>query len=264
VADGLHLPVERIGPIDPGQLQPHLQGEEIENLAIDILGLRRASARVLIQLSSRRRTMVGKGVSLENPWFHAAISGVRRDRPQSGIAQESGGSRVSPVPRSPDQQRRRLPMDYRVTGLSAEAFQHLFGLTDEQLASRGVRRYVVDQCPGYPDRIEMRDAEPGATVLLLNHVCQPADTPYRASHAIFVREGAVQTFDAINQVPDVMRIRLLSLRGYSREGMMLDADVVDGRETEAAILQLFANHDVCYIHAHNAKQGCYSGRIDRA
>ena len=27
-------------------------------------------------------------------------------------------------------------------------------------------------------------------MLLLNYVHQPADTPYKASHAIFVREGA--------------------------------------------------------------------------
>lgn len=155
-------------------------------------------------------------------------------------------------------------MDYRVTGLSPEPFQHLFGLSDDELAPQGVKRYLVDTKPGYPDRIEMRDAEPGETVLLLNHVCQPADTPYRASHAIFVREGAVQTFDIINQIPDVMRIRLLSLRAYSKEGMMLDADVVEGSHAETVILRFFADPDVSYIHAHNAKRGCYSGRIDRA
>lgn len=155
-------------------------------------------------------------------------------------------------------------MDFRVTGLSAEPFQHLYGLSDEELASRGVKRYVVDKYPGYPDRIEMRDAELGATVLLLNHMCQPANTPYRASHAIFVREGALQSFNAINEIPDVMRLRLLSLRAYAEEGMMLDADVVDGSEIELAILQFFVDPDVSYIHVHNAKQGCYACRIDRA
>ncbi|MFO1133574.1 MAG: DUF1203 domain-containing protein, partial [Hyphomicrobiales bacterium] len=88
-------------------------------------------------------------------------------------------------------------MAFRITGLSPEPFRHLFGLPDEQLRRLGVRRYVVDKTPGFPDRIEMRDAEVGETVLLLNHVCQPADTPYRASHAIFVREGAVESYDAV-------------------------------------------------------------------
>ena len=154
-------------------------------------------------------------------------------------------------------------MPFRITGLSAAPFQPLFGLSDAELAQRGVKRYVADKKPGFPDRIEMRDVEPGEAVLLLNHTCQPADTPYRATHAIFVREGARETFDAVDQVPEVMRGRLLSLRAYDADGMMLDADVVEGSEVEPIIERLFANPAVSYIHVHNAKRGCYSGRIDR-
>jgi hypothetical protein len=155
-------------------------------------------------------------------------------------------------------------MSFRITGLSPEPFRHLYGLSDDELARHGVKRYIVDETPGFPDRIEMRDAAPGETVLLLNHVCQPADTPYRASHAIFVREGAEQPYDCVNEIPDVMRFRLLSLRAYDGEGMMLDADVVDGQRVEEIIERFFANPDVAYIQAHNAKRGCFSGRIDRA
>jgi len=154
-------------------------------------------------------------------------------------------------------------MDFRITGLSPAPFEHLFGLSDEDLAGQGVRRYVADGKSGFPDRVEMREAEAGERVLLLNHVCQPADTPYRSTHAIYVREGASETFDAVNRVPDVMRLRLLSLRAYDQAGMMLDADVVDGTDIEPVIERLFANPDVGYIHVHNAKRGCYSGRIDR-
>ena len=62
----------------------------------------------------------------------------------------------------------------------------------------------------------------------------------------------------------VMRTRLLSLRAYDGEGMMVDADVVDGKDIESVISRFFALPQVEYIHAHNAKRGCYSGRIDRA
>jgi Protein of unknown function (DUF1203) len=155
-------------------------------------------------------------------------------------------------------------MSFRITGLSPEPFRLLYGLSDEELALRGVKRYVADHKPGFPDRIEMRDADVGETLLLLNHVCQPADTPYRASHAIFVREGADSPYDKIDEVPEVMRTRLLSMRAYDAVGMMLDADVVDGREIEAIIDRFFLCSQVAYIHAHNAKRGCYSGRIDRA
>ena len=155
-------------------------------------------------------------------------------------------------------------MAFRISGLSAEPFRHLYGLSDAELAKQGVKRYVVDTPTGYPDRVEMRDASPGETVLLLNHVSQPADTPYRASHAIFVREGAEKTYNRIDEVPPVIRLRLMSLRAFDKNGMMLDADVVEGKEIESVIERFFGNPDVDYIHAHNARRGCYSGRIDRA
>jgi hypothetical protein len=155
-------------------------------------------------------------------------------------------------------------MTFRITGLSPEPFQFLFGLSNEELARQGVKRYIADKPQAFPCRVEMRDAAPGETALLLNHVCQPADTPYRASHAIFVREGAAVAYDRVDEVPPVMRPRLLSLRAFDAAGMMIDADVVDGAAVEPLIARLLANAEVSYIHAHYAKRGCYSGRIDRA
>ena len=155
-------------------------------------------------------------------------------------------------------------MHYRISGLSSEPFRHLYGLGDDELERKGVRHYFADKKPGFPDRIEMRDADIGERLLLLNHMCQSANTPYRATHAIFVREGAEAAYDRIDEVPEVMRTRLLSLRAYDSSGMMLDADVIDGREVESVISRFLGNGQVAYIHAHNAKRGCYSGRIDRA
>jgi hypothetical protein len=155
-------------------------------------------------------------------------------------------------------------MKFRISGLSAAPFSPLYGLNDEDLAAKGVKRYRVDKYPGFPDRIEMRDARVGESVLLLNHLCQPADTPYRASHAIFVREGAVTTYIGLDEVPEVMRTRVLSLRAFDVHGMMLDADIIDGGQVESLITRLLGNPEVAYIHAHNAKRGCYSGHIDRA
>jgi hypothetical protein len=155
-------------------------------------------------------------------------------------------------------------MSFRIRGLSPAPFLPYFNLPDAELAAFGIIRYVVDSDPGYPDRIELRDAAIGDTVLLLNHVCQDADTPYRASHAIFIREGATQQYDAVDQVPASLRIRLLSLRAYDEHGMMLDADVVEGNAIESVIARLFSQPDISYIHVHNARRGCYAGRIDRA
>ncbi len=155
-------------------------------------------------------------------------------------------------------------MNYRITGLPAADVSHLFGLDDAALAERGAKRYIVDAHPGVPDRITMRDLAIGERAILLNYTHHSAPTPYRSSHAIFVAEGATETYDRVNEIPAVLQRRLLSLRGFDAEGMMIDADVVDGSVLEAAIRRMFADAAVAYAHVHNAKAGCYAGRIDRA
>jgi hypothetical protein len=155
-------------------------------------------------------------------------------------------------------------MSYRVTGLDPAPFRHLFGLSDEALAAKGARRLVADAKPGFPDRIEVRDAEPGESLLLLNYTHQPADTPYRASHAIFVREGAQTPLDQVDEIPDALRARPISLRAFNAAGEMVDADLVEGEKLEGLIRRFLNNPEVDYLHAHYAKRGCYAARIDRA
>ena len=154
-------------------------------------------------------------------------------------------------------------MDFRITGIDPEPYRHLFGLSDADLKKHGALRYCVDETPGFPDRVEMRDGAIGETMLLINFESQPAKTPYRATHAIFVREGAQTAYSQINTVPEVMVRRILSARGFDKHGMLLDADVVDGHSLVPVIKRLFENSAISYLHVHNAKQGCYSGRVDR-
>ena len=155
-------------------------------------------------------------------------------------------------------------MDFRVTGLDPAPFRHLFGLSDTELAERAVKRYVADAKPGFPDRVELRDAEPGEEVLLLNYMHQPANTPYRSCHAIFVLEGAQIPYDRIDEVPEALRVRPISLRAFDDRHEMIDADLVDGRELESLIAKFLGNANVKYLQAHYARRGCYAARIERA
>ncbi len=155
-------------------------------------------------------------------------------------------------------------MSFQITGLDAAPFRPFYGLSDEDLQSFGVKRLIADSSPGFPDRIELRDVEKGEALLLLNYLHQPADTPYRASHAIFVREWAEAQYRARNEIPDVLRIRPISLRAFDASGDMVDADLVSGDDLEPTIERLFANPRSAYIHAHYAQRGCYAARIDRA
>jgi hypothetical protein len=155
-------------------------------------------------------------------------------------------------------------MNYRITGLSPEPYRHLFGVPDDALEAHGARRFTANTKPGFPDRVELRDAEPGETLLLVNFSHQPADTPYRASHAIFVLEGTTRAYDRTNAIPGALRVRTLSLRAFDAEDMMIDAALIDGSDAETGIARLFADPAAAYVHAHYATRGCYAARIDRA
>lgn len=150
---------------------------------------------------------------------------------------------------------------FRIRGLPAEHFAELFQLSDDELEKRLARRMTANG-PGYPCRVSLTDASPGDTVILLNYEHQRAASPFRSSHAIYVREGE-RTFNAIDEVPLQLRTRCLSLRGFDAEGMLCGAELVEGAVVESGIDALFANSRVDYIHAHFAKHGCYAALIER-
>jgi hypothetical protein len=155
-------------------------------------------------------------------------------------------------------------INFRISGLPVEPFLPLFGLSDSDLAARGASRFVADARPGYPDRIELRDAEPGEAVILVNYEHQSADTPYRSRHAIFVLEGAGAPYDRVDEVPEVFRPRPISLRAFDERHMMVDAELCDGCDLESAIERLLAIPEASYLHAHYAQRGCYAALIERA
>ncbi|MBL8518907.1 MAG: DUF1203 domain-containing protein [Betaproteobacteria bacterium] len=155
-------------------------------------------------------------------------------------------------------------MSFRILGLDTTPFRPLFHLHDDALAAHGARRYTVDAQPGFPDRVTLTDLPKGAKVLLVNHTHQPAPTPYRASHAIFVADDAEAKPAVLHTVPPMLASRLISLRAFDAQHMMVDADVMDGATLDEGIARFFANPAVDYLHAHFAKRGCFAARIDRA
>jgi hypothetical protein len=154
---------------------------------------------------------------------------------------------------------------FRITGLDPENFRNLFGKSDDELAAIGARRCIVDATPGYPDRVEMRDLNVGERALLVNYThLEDANSPYRSSHAVYVREGATAAYDAIDEIPEVLRRRQLSVRAFDKQAMMVDADVIDGNDLRTWIASTFANDAVDFIDVHNAKPGCFAARVRRA
>jgi hypothetical protein len=155
-------------------------------------------------------------------------------------------------------------MNFQISGLDEGHFQYLFGQDAEELAKYGVERMTVVSQPGYPCRVSLKDVEIGETVLLMNYEHLPVASPYRSSHAIFVHEGSTRTIVDKNQIPEMLRSRLLSVRAFDQDGMMVDADIVDGHELEPVIERMLSMRSVSFLHLHNAARGCFLARLDRA
>jgi hypothetical protein len=155
-------------------------------------------------------------------------------------------------------------VSFRVVGLPSSLFRHLYGLSEGELAARGIEVKFADEMPGFPCRVSLRDAEPGTRMLLLNFEHQPAATPYRSAHAIFVQDGAEDVHPGVNEVPEVLARRTLSVRAFDQAGQMRDGVVVAGREAAQVFERLLSEPGTAYLHVHNAGRGCYAARVERA
>lgn len=126
-------------------------------------------------------------------------------------------------------------MTFAIRGVPPAPFAGLAELSDADLAARRAVRVTADAKPGFPCRVTLQDADPGESLLLINYQHQPAATPYQSSHAIFVREGASEAACFVDEVPDSLAVRLLSVRAFDEAGMMVDARCLEGARLSETI-----------------------------
>ena len=78
-------------------------------------------------------------------------------------------------------------MNFRIRGLEARQFDHLFALSDAELAEHGAVRRIADG--PRPCRISLSDAKPGDELILVNYEHHAVSSPYRMRFAIYIRRG---------------------------------------------------------------------------
>lgn len=154
--------------------------------------------------------------------------------------------------------------DFIVSALGKNEFSKYFDMPAQELADMGAYLFESDQCPCYPCRVSLIDARVGETVLALSYEHHGENSPYRSSGPIFVRQTANTAKLGKNEIPEMLRHRLLSVRGYDADKLMIEADTTMGSELEALLIQLFDNNRVQYIHVHNAGPGCFNCLVERA
>lgn len=153
-------------------------------------------------------------------------------------------------------------MTYRIQGLAPEPFQALFQMSDEELRERRAVR-VTATGSGEPCRVSLEDAAAGEQLILVNHVSQDADTPFRATHAIYVREAAEASPVFKDQLPPQLDRRNISLRAFDRDGMMVQAVLATAGQGDSAVRSLLERPEVAEVHAHTQALGCFLARIER-
>lgn len=154
-------------------------------------------------------------------------------------------------------------MTYRLQGLDPTPFAPLFALSDAALVAHRATRAEAQSATGYPCRVSLEDAAVGDALMLVNHVSLDGSTPFRASHAIYVREGVEQSTVYEDRLPEMLDRRTLSLRGFDADGMLRAAVVAAPGEGDGQVRALLSDPEVATVHAHNAGHGCFLAKIER-
>jgi Protein of unknown function (DUF1203) len=157
-----------------------------------------------------------------------------------------------------------IDMTYRIAGIEPGEFAELFAMDDAQLGAHRAVRVVAQADQGWPCRVTLEDAKAGENLILINHVSHDVATPFRASHAIYVREMANGAALYIDETPPVFATRILSLRAFDKDGMLLDAALAKPGEADAGIRTMLHNPTIAYIHVHNAVPGCFAAKVERS
>lgn len=152
---------------------------------------------------------------------------------------------------------------FRVIPLPAEPFLPHFRADRDGTTLAGTVVVTADSFPGFPCRLRLRDAAPGERLLLVNYEHQPAENPYRSRHAVFVTIGAEPHYPEPNQVPTMLSQRLLSVRAFDSDDMMVAGEVCEGVHAGDHFSKLLARDDVQYLQVHTATRGCFLAQVVR-
>lgn len=156
-----------------------------------------------------------------------------------------------------------MQVDYQIVGIDYQPYADYFAMSEAELKTHNAYLFVSDKCPDNPCRVSLEDAEIGETVLAIHYEHYAIEGPYRSAGPIFIREHAQPATVEPNVIPTFLRHRLLSVRGYNRNHIMIEADATRGDELEDVLRKQFSNSEVDVIHVHNAGPGCFNCAVQR-
>jgi len=156
-----------------------------------------------------------------------------------------------------------MGVNFNIRGLDHNLFSKYFSMSGAELEKIGAYLFMADKNPCYPCRVSLQDAEVGETVLAIMYEHHSVQSPYKSTGPIFIRKEVETATLGINVIPKMLMHRLLSIRGYSSEALMVEAEIVEGSGLETILEKQFRNDAVHYIHIHNAGPGCFNCKVNK-
>ncbi|HEY4638877.1 MAG TPA: DUF1203 domain-containing protein [Candidatus Udaeobacter sp.] len=122
---------------------------------------------------------------------------------------------------------------------------------------------TVDTPQSSPCRHCLRWAQPGERVILFPYSAILSGHPYSETGPIFVHANECPRYSATNEYPaDFREDRVF--RAYDSNYNIIDAEIVNGSESEAVIQTLFQNAETAFIDVRSVTRGCFTFRVQPA
>jgi hypothetical protein len=122
---------------------------------------------------------------------------------------------------------------------------------------------TVDSPESSPCRHCLQWAQVGEQVILFPYSAIPSGHPYSETGPIFVHADNCPRYSATDEYPVAFRDGRV-FRAYDSSYNIIDAQVVNDREPEVVIEDLFQNPDTAFVDARSVIRGCFTFRVQRA
>ena len=154
-------------------------------------------------------------------------------------------------------------MSFQIHALPETLFSQYFEYDKHKLNLSNAHLEIVTENHSIPCRVSLSYAKVGEIVLLVNYQHQPKNTPYKSTHAIFVRKDVRQANLVVNEVPNILTTSVLSIRGFDCRHFIKQAVVIEGLKLAETLETIFDCAEISYIHIHFAGAGCFTAKATR-
>jgi hypothetical protein len=152
---------------------------------------------------------------------------------------------------------RCIPIDSEIAGR--------FRATSHDDAGNALVRREPGPDSRCPCRHCMAYARDGETVLLGSyHLPRPRGV-YWTPSPIFLHSESCPRYDRVNDIPEIVRGTLISVRAYDADDMCLYdlGQVMDGTEVDQPLRRALGDSRTAFVNIHTAKPGCLLCRVER-